>query len=555
LSREVVEAIAPVVSDEVHAQLEDALRDVRNPYERFHSFGYTAFQFLSALDRERLSPVGARRLAEYQRKFDVEAPPQPRGIHTYTVGSPISSTATDRMSNKQWLRAMNRHDTDHRDLGSSVGGARELAQMLKDRVAENPLRFAALAMHMTAEMNAAYLSAILWGFGEASISPEAQSAVFDAIRHIMSLGVPDCDRWLAWSVRHILDETPLDLVELIRDRALHAPDPADNTPVVTRQGDDRPGRDLRQNGINTARGSLAEILGDLLVHDVDGQRTAAVSPHLNALASDPVLSVRSCVAHTVAACLRHARPAAYEAFDRLIDADDILLASNLVDDLMLYIGNVDPDLVDPVIDRMLSSSEAEVKHAAGSMAAFAALQWERPNLMDRAMAGDVEVRSGAALVCSARVDRAANSTLVLTTLRELMHDEEEVVRRAVGGLAGYLRGHKLRPLADFLMDLVASPSYVHATPQLFITLQQAPDRIDDLVDLAAHRFLDMFGGDAADIRTGAAGDAHYISDLVVRGLAQTRDRRRVSALLDILDRLLELGVYGVDRALASAQRG
>jgi hypothetical protein len=74
------------------------------------------------------------------------------------------------------------------------------------------------------------------------------------------------------------------------------------------------------------------------------------------------------------------------------------------------------------------------------------------------------------------------------------------------------------------------------------------------VDLAAHRFLDIHGDDAADIRTGAAGDAHYISDLVVRGLAQTRDRGRITALLDILDRLLELGVYGVDGAIDGAVR-
>ena len=75
------------------------------------------------------------------------------------------------------------------------------------------------------------------------------------------------------------------------------------------------------------------------------------------------------------------------------------------------------------------------------------------------------------------------------------------------------------------------------------------------MDLAAHRFLDIYGSDVADIRTGAAGDARYISDLVVRGLAQTRDRKRVRALLDILDRLLELGVYGVDRAIDGAVRG
>ena len=554
LSREVVEAIAPLVSEEVHTQLEDDLRDFRDPYEHGRSFGYTAFKFLSALDRDRLSSMGKRRLAEYQRKFGVEVPPPPTGIISYTVGSPINAAATGKMSNRQWLRAMAKHDNDDRDWGSSAGGARELSQMLQRRTAEDPLRFAGLAMHMTATTHEAYPSAILWGFGEATIPTDAQPAVFDAIRHIMSLGLTACDRWLGWAVRRVLDETPLDLVEMVKDRALHAPDPKDNSPVFTRQGDDRRGRDLRQNGINTARGSLAEELGDLLIHDADGERTAAVSAHLVALASDPVLSVRSCVAHTIAACLRHARPTACEAFERLIDTDDILLASDLIGHLMIYIGNVDPDRIDPVIDRMLESEDAEVKHAGGSMAAFAALQWERPQLMERALAGDIEVRTGAALVCGARVDRAANSELVLATLRHLMHDDDDEIRKAVGRLVSHLRGHSLRPFASFLAELIASPSYVHSTPQMLITLQEAPDKVDDLVDLAAHRFLDLYGSDVADIRTGAAGDAHYISDLVVRGLAQTRDRKRVSALLDVLDRLIELGVYGVDRAIEHAER-
>ena len=87
-----------------------------------------------------------------------------------------------------------------------------------------------------------------------------------------------------------------------------------------------------------------------------------------------------------------------------------------------------------------------------------------------------------------------------------------------------------------------------------ITLDQAPDKVDDLILKASRRFLDVFGSDAADIRTGAAGDALYVSKLVVRGLAQCQDRRHRAALLDVLDQLLELNVYGINTAITEAER-
>ena len=105
--------------------------------------------------------------------------------------------------------------------------------------------------------------------------------------------------------------------------------------------------DMHNNAINTARGSLNEALGDLLVFDADGQRTELVRPHLDELASDPVLFVRTSVAHTLSAALRHARPDAVAAFHRLIDADDRISAAASVSDLMIFIGNVEPMIVEP----------------------------------------------------------------------------------------------------------------------------------------------------------------------------------------------------------------
>ena len=554
VARELVRAIAPHVSDEVHLQLEELVRDLRNPYERRRSLGYSAFTFLSALREDRLSAEGRRRLGEYQRKFDQVEPAQPRGIRGGSIGSPIGGDAASKMTDEQWFRAMTKYEADDHDWDTFKGGARELSPVLKNYVAEDPVRFARLAMKLTADLNPAYGDAFLMGFSDASadIDPEP---VFAAIRHIASLGHTDNDRWLGNALRRYFREAPLDIVELVLDRTLHSDDPRDNEPVVSRPGEDRQrAKDLRMNGINTARGSLAESLGDLLVYDVEGDRTELVRPHLVELASDPVLSVRSCVAHTIAASLRHARPDALIAFERLIEADDLLLAADLVQQLMLYIGNVNPEAIDPVIQRMLVSEEEETRTVGGQMAAFAALEWGRPDLMAQALAGEPQVRRGAAHVCAGRVDHTSNSELAATTLIELMNDADDEVRKAVAEVAPRLREKPLRPFAALLEALIDSPAYEHATPQLLLTLQYAPDKVDDLVLKAAQRFLSVYGAEAADIRTGAAGDARYISELVVRGLAQSRDRAHRAALLDVLDDLLTLGVYGVGDAIADFER-
>ena len=64
----------------------------------------------------------------------------------------------------------------------------------------------------------------------------------------------------------------------------------------------------------------------------------------------------------------------------------------------------------------------------------------------------------------------------------------------------------------------------------------------------------MHGKAAGDIRTAAARDSSYVSDLVVRGLAQSRLAVERGALLDVLDQLLEIDAYGIAEAIDQAGR-
>ncbi|WP_305686242.1 hypothetical protein [Microbacterium sp.] len=555
VARELLRSIAPHVDDEKHRQLEEVFRDLTNPHEKSRTRGSTAFMFLSALDEARLSPEGTRRLGEYRRKFVENEPPAPTGMTGGGVASPISSKAAELMTDEQWLQAMAKHNADVTNWDTGVGGSRELSSVFRERIAADPARFGRLALSMTPDLDDAYTSAMLMGLGESEFAPADLAVLFDAVRHLGAFEQSETARWLGWALQRHQRAVPLDLVELILHRALHATDPEDDAPRITWQdADGNQIADLHQNGINTTRGALAEKLGDLIIRESAGERTELVRPHLADLAADPVMSVRACVAHTIGASLRNARPDAIAAFNVLIDTDDSLLTAPHVAQLMQAIGTINPEVIEPVITRMLDSEEANVRSVGGELAGYAALEWALPDLLTRALALDAEARSGVASVCANNIDTTSNQALAIQTLQKLMHDPEPEVLKAVAKVAGRLRDKALRPFASLLSDLIASPAYGEATPQLFITLQHAPDRVDDLALKAAKQFINVFGAEAGDISTAAAGDTMYVSDLVVRGLAQSKSPAERAALLDVLDKLLEIGAYGIGDAIAASSR-
>lgn len=553
-TRQVLQVISPTVSNELFSRLEAAVRDLRYPWEKRRP-GWYAFNLLSGLEESRLSEVGRRRLGELRRSVGMEQPPEPKGVVGGWLGPPISGEAAPYMTDNNWLQAMAKHAGEREDFRSLEGGAREQSRVLQQETQKDPSRFARLAMRMTADNNPVYGEAVLMGLGEAEPVDDVVP-VFDTVWHLAALGQDENDRWLGYALRRYLKQIPLDLVEMLRNRAVSAADPDDDgRRIWSEDGSRHRSADIWGSGINTARGSLAETLGDLLIYDTDGSRTALVAPVLNRLATDPAVPVRACVAHTIIAAMRYARPQAVEAFWRLIQTEDILLATEPVLRLIVYVGNDDPSAVVPVLKRMLSSSDTATQEAGGQLAAYAAMEW---GITDRLQAvldrQELPPRKGAAGLCAHRLTHTSNAAVVSAALRVLFEDSDEDVRKTAAEVAGSLREERLQPFREVVMALIASPAFEAGLPQLLITLKRAPDRVDDLVLLCAQRFVDVFGTDAGDIRTGAAGDARHVGELIVRGLAQSRTRRDRTALLNVLDKLLLVGAYGVSELVNASER-
>jgi len=369
------------------------------------------------------------------------------------------------------------------------------------------------------------------------------------VRHVVALGNPEHDRWIGDAIRPARDaEIPGDILELVIDRALNSADPVPGAaPIITSTNrdddeDDYPLIDPFTDGMNRARGSLVLALADLLLHDADGSRTGVVARHLHQFARDPSPSVRACVARLISTTLRHAEADAVQAYPLAAAGQDETLATQPFEELTVFIAHRDLDAVVTVADRMLGSGHERVRRGGGRIAAYLGLEHERPDLLERVVSSpDPATRRGAARVCAQRPAEAA------VEIQRLLRDDHPKVRQAAAEVTAALRGEALRPHSELVLEVIESPAFETAVPQLLITLEQAPDRVDDLILAAARRFVSAHLRELGDMRTAAAAEARELSTLVIRAHAQATGEQARSEALNLIDDLLRVGAYGVEK--------
>lgn len=553
-TRELLAAITPHVSDDRYAQLEAAVLDFRSPSEG-PGDRYSQHTLLDGFEAARLSEPARRRRDELDRLYgSVATTPGPAIVSGY-VQSPVPGSAIPHMTDEHWRRALLKHAGRERDdTKLLVGGAEQLASQLREQTSTEPARFLKLGVGPEVAADPTYVDGILHGLRETKEAFEPQLA-FAFVRHVASLD-SEHDKWLGEAMRPVrAAEIPDDILELLIDRALNAADPVPGAGHVIRSTnrdddeDDYSFNDPFTDGMNRARGSLVLTLADLLLHDEDGSRTVVVAKHLRRFARDPSPSVRSCVARLIRATLRHAEAEAVEAYPLAAADQDEALATQPFEELTVFVARRDIDAAITVANRMLRSGHERVRRGGGRIAAYLGLEHERPDLVERVVqSSDPATRRGAARICAQWPTEAAPE------LQRLLRDAHPKVREAAAEVASGLRGEPLRPHSELLLDLIEGPCFETAVTQLLITLEQAPDRVDDLILAAARRFVGAHLQELGDIRTAAAAEARGLSNLVIRAHAQATGEQARYEALDLVDDLLRVGAYGVENALLEVER-
>ena len=218
-SRQVISAIYPHLTSEQRQQLEAHILSYAPIYKSLglHGLrwrGVEQYCLLYAIPKQYLSEEGLRRFQEWKRKFvGYQISDEPITGQGGFVGSPIEEEKAAKMSNRSWLRAMQKYRgaTQHRDF--LKGGASHLSLVLVNQIQSDPARFYRLYQCVPDDVADSYATAFINGFAE---STSTTDWLFNAIRRFATQEGRDIKQSVARAVeKRAKSDVPDDILNLL----------------------------------------------------------------------------------------------------------------------------------------------------------------------------------------------------------------------------------------------------------------------------------------------------------------------------------------------------
>jgi hypothetical protein len=553
-TRLLLEAITPHCSTDRLQRLEALIFHYYPDWERQARArkyrGNAQFVLLTGIAPDRRSHVVSQRLAELARKFGkAVATAPPRSVTGGFVGSPIPESAVRKMGDDEWLGAIRKynHDTISWRDGDTVGGAHQLSGTLESQAKAEPERFVALLERLPDDVHPYYFSAILRGVIDAKVDIDA--LVRACLRCHSIPGHPVGESIARALSKYAQSPLPDQALDLLVWHATEHPDP-DKELWRTDAGDEKVyyGGDIYTAAINSTRGPAAEGIAEVLFHDEN--RLQSLQPVLWRMVRDPSVAVRSCVAAVLIAVLRLDRDLAVALFKELCDTEDALLKTPYIERFLAYALPTHFGALSPTLDRMITCDTPEVQEVGARQVCLASVVSDAAlPLVLRCLAGADVLRKGAAQVYAANLRFAGFRTTCEQALIQLFQDASQEVQEEAAACFRGFEGDQLGDYTRLIEAFVESSAFSAHHHELIHALEETSAQLPAVVSRVCERFLDLVGSDASDIRTGTALDAQTIVHLLIRVYSQAKDPVLQLVSLDLIDRMTEQRVYGLDEAL------
>jgi hypothetical protein len=559
---ELITAINSNCSNDNFARLEKSILTFypeKGGRHRGESWGYEQYLLLNGLASSRLSGKGEQRLKELSRKFGDNSLPIPTKIEAHHVSSPVPISATTIMSDADWLSAISKYageNTRQTRRDEVLGGSYELARALEIQVQLNPNRFLVLGLQLPNSTNCDYFEAVLRG---------AESGIEKVDLDILLKFCARCHdlpgRPVGRSISYVLGKLsvsplPSQAVELLCWYAVSDPDPQNELwKTKTPTGNDvYYGGSVESAGLNSTRGGTANAIAALLWEDP--KNIDAFSDVIDRLIQDPSTAVRSQVVEILTASLVHDRQRSIDRFLLLCDdCDDSLLSTRGVERYLRYGLQTHFSALRPIVGRMLNSDLDSVVETGARQVCLASLNHpEAAEFAESCLIGSPPARRGAAAIFAANLGIADHYDVSTSALLKLFKDEDASVREIASSCFREMKDRDLDSILEFARSFIMSPAYESNYRYLLDALGNATCDVAELACEAIGKFLDVAGDQARDITTSEAAVAVEAAELMVRFYSQSRASRERSLCLNIIDRMIQSNVWGIDSAINSALR-
>ena len=559
-SRQLIESISPHCSDEKLKQLETLLLGYYPDWEKSvfgrNQHGHAQFTLLGGIIATRRSKQVRKRLAELRRKFGQQEPTPPTPMEAQLVQSPIPEDAAAEMSDEQWLSAIHKHDTDDREFTQDdhyVGGALELSRVLEDRVKRESGRFAELILKFPDHANPFYFEAVLRGLNDTNLDIETILRVSERCHRIEGrpLGHYICDP-IASSAQ---GNVPPDALDLVAWYATEDPDPKKELwRTQASSGEEYCyNGDILTNGINTNRGRAAQAMARLI--EIDHKIIAYLQPTLEKMVQDPSIAVRSCVAQTLLAVLRHDRDFAVELFRQLCNTEDSLYQTRFIERFLVFALQTHFQELSQILERMVVSQVPDVASAGARQACLAALDLpEAADIAGRYLSGSEAQKIGAAQVMAANVRTATCRSFCEDALVKLFNDTNSSVRAKAAQCFSRFEGTQLEEYVHLVTQFVSSNAFQQNNYPLLNALEETTAKLPEVTLVACQRFVDIAGLATSGTNTRTSWSADIVIKLTLRTYQQSLDDTIRARSLNLIDKLMEHDTYEINKALEEFER-
>lgn len=547
-TRQLFDAITPFASDPTLARLEKALlaydADIRWRDD-------AQFELLGGIAKERRSPAVVKRIGELQRKLNVDDAAPPKGIYGGTVRSPIPAAAASNMTDEQWRGAIARYSYGHRDRLSTGedflrGGAEELAHVLVEETKRDAERFARLGLTLKDDTHDAYFYALLRGLAEAEEQPSLETVQL-LIERCHALPTRPSGRWIAGPLaKRASEDIPDSLLDILSWYALNDPEPDADRDQTDNQ------LDLMNKGLNSVRGSIAVGVAELI--QAKPSRYRRMEAAARALCSDRVAAVRAMAAQIVCSLVDSTRDEDQALFLQLVDgADERILTTRCVQLYLVWQATDDFLVLRSVIERMIASKVASVRESGAiHMCRVALSRSDARDVADACAASpDESLRLGAARVAAANFKSKDDSARCSAALKKFFNDEAPKIRQAAGNALWRLEGAELADHVDLAHAFLDSAAFEANSDDLIHALKETTAAVPELIVATCLRALDAL---ESGQRGPLAFRASEALGLLVRAYSGTHDVAEKNRVLHILDRALQLDVYGMQKLLSDHDR-